>query len=145
MTRVLEYVASGTTTATGIGYASVRGPGHARPMDSAEGVTNHHNAVEELCQNSQLLRQTLDLVPNLVYVYDLRLQRNTYMNLRIEQLLGYTSREVLAFPNGAVLAHLMPFDTFPTSIHAAHQVAQVRITTKRVMADLRRKFPEQQK
>ena len=67
------------------------------------------------------------------------------MSLRIEQMLGYTSREVLAFPNGAVLAHLMPPDTLPTPTHAAHQVAQVRTTTKRVMANLRRKFPEQQK
>ena len=36
-------------------------------------------------------------------------------------------------------------DTLPTSTHAAHQVAQVRTTTERVMVDLRRQFPEQQK
>ena len=120
--------------------------GQAREIiGSAEGVTNYYDAVEKLRQNRHLLRQVLDLVPNLVCVYDLRLQRNIYMNLRIEQLLSYTSREVLAFPNGAVLAHLMPPDTLPTPTHAAHQVTQARTTTKRVMADLRREFPEQQK
>ena len=36
-------------------------------------------------------------------------------------------------------------DTLPTPTHAAHQVAQVRITIERVMANLRREFPEQQK
>ena len=79
-------------------------------IGSAEDVTNHRAAVEELRQNRHLLRQVLDLVPNLVYVYDLQRQRNTYMNLRIEQLLGYTTQELRAFPDGIVLAHLLPPD-----------------------------------
>ena len=59
--------------------------GQAREIiGSAEGVTNHHDAVEKLCQNRHLLRKVLNLVPNFVCVYDLQLQRNTYMNLRIE-------------------------------------------------------------
>ena len=59
--------------------------GQAREIiGSAEGVTNHHDAVEKLCQNRHLLRKVLNLIPNFVCVYDLQLQRNTYMNLRIE-------------------------------------------------------------
>ena len=89
--------------------AGTYGPeGEARELiGSAEDVTSHRTAVEELRQNRHLLRQALDLVPNLVYVYDLRHQRSTYTNLRIETLLGYTSKELSAFPSGTVLAHLM--------------------------------------
>ena len=92
--------------------------GQAREIiGSAEDVTNHHDAVEELRQNRYLLRPVLDLVPNLVYVYDLRLQHNTYMNLRIEHLLGGVLRnwgwQVNTAASGPVAIQLFkhrPFD-----------------------------------
>ncbi|MBJ6108726.1 PAS domain S-box protein [Hymenobacter sp. BT523] len=77
-------------------------------MGSAEDVSRHRAAVEELRHNRHLLRQVVDLVPNLIYIYDLRLERNTYSNRRIELVLGYTSEELLAFPDGALLPGLMP-------------------------------------
>ncbi|MCC3154489.1 PAS domain S-box protein [Hymenobacter sp. BT770] len=92
--------------------ASVVGPAGKvlELMGSAEDVTRHRAAVEELRQNRHLLRQVVDLVPNLIYIYDLAQQCNTYANRRIEQLLGYTSEELLAFPNGSLLPTLMPDD-----------------------------------
>ena len=77
-------------------------------LGSAEDVTRHHATVEELRQNRHLLRQVVDLVPNLIYIYDLQEERNTYTNRRIELTLGYTSAELLAFPNGALVAELLP-------------------------------------
>ncbi|WP_210520260.1 PAS domain-containing hybrid sensor histidine kinase/response regulator [Hymenobacter terricola] len=77
-------------------------------MGSAEDVTRHRAVVEELRQNRHLLRQVVDLVPNLIYIYDLREARSVFANQRLESLLGYTEEELMAFPSGAALAHLMP-------------------------------------
>ncbi|MBF9219720.1 PAS domain S-box protein [Hymenobacter ruricola] len=79
-------------------------------MGSAEDVTRHRAAVAELRQNRHLLRQVVDLVPNLIYIYDLREERNTYTNRRIELVLGYTSEELRSFPNGRLLPDLLPPD-----------------------------------
>ncbi|MGY3089116.1 PAS domain S-box-containing protein [Hymenobacter sp. UYAg731] len=77
-------------------------------MGSAEDVTRHRAAVDELRQSRHQLRQVLDVVPNLVAIFDLQQQRNTYTNRRIETLLGYTSEEIMAFPPGRLLPHLLP-------------------------------------
>ncbi|UOQ98977.1 PAS domain-containing protein [Hymenobacter sp. 5317J-9] len=79
-------------------------------MGSAEDVSRHRATVEELRHNRHLLRQVVDLVPNLIYIYDLRLERNTYCNRRIELVLGYTSEELLAFPDGTLLPGLLPHE-----------------------------------
>ncbi|HEX8504734.1 MAG TPA: PAS domain S-box protein [Hymenobacter sp.] len=70
---------------------------------SAEDVTRHRAAVDELRHNRYLLRQVVDLVPNLIYIYDLIQERNTYSNQRLETTLGYTSAELLRFRNGTLL------------------------------------------
>ncbi|MDO7844833.1 PAS domain S-box protein [Hymenobacter sp. M29] len=76
-------------------------------MGSAEDVTRHRAAVEELRHNRHLLRQVVDLVPNLIYIYDLQQDRNIYANRRIELVLGYSSEELLAFPQGTLLPGLL--------------------------------------
>ena len=85
--------------------------GQARELiGSAEDVTSHRAAVEELRQNRHLLRQVLDLVPGLVYIYDLREEGIVYANRRTEAVLGYTGDELAALPRGQLLAHLLPAD-----------------------------------
>ena len=76
-------------------------------MGSAEDVTRHRAAVQELRQNRQLLRQLIDLAPNVIYTYDLHHHRTTYINERIGLLLGYSSEEILAFEDGSLLPSLM--------------------------------------
>jgi PAS domain S-box-containing protein len=80
-------------------------------MGSGEDVTRYRAAVTELRQNRHLLRQVVDLVPNLVAIFDLRHQRITYTNRRIETLLGYSSEEIDAMPEGQVLPLLLPPDS----------------------------------
>lgn len=102
--------------------ASAFGPtGQGRELlGSAEDVTRHRAAVEELRQSRHLLRQVIDLVPNLIYLYDLRREANTYINQRVAQFLGYTSEEVLAFRNGALLPTLLhPEALAPLQAHLA--------------------------
>ncbi|GAB3851977.1 hypothetical protein GCM10028822_19190 [Hymenobacter terrigena] len=107
--------------------ASVLGPeGQAWEITgSAEDVTRHRTAVDELRQNRHLLRQVLDLVPNLVAVFDLPQQRTTYTNRRIETLLGYTSEEILAFLPGRLLPHLLPAESLARYQAAMQAVAQL--------------------
>jgi PAS domain S-box-containing protein len=77
-------------------------------MGSAEDVTRHRAAVDELRQSRYLLRRIVDLVPNLLTIYDLTQGRNAYSNRHIELVLGYTSEEITAFPEGKLLAQLLP-------------------------------------
>ena len=80
----------------------------AELMGSAEDVTRHRAAIAELRHNRHLLRRIVDLVPNLLTIYDLGQQRNTYANRHVEQLLGYTSEELTAFPDGELLLKMLP-------------------------------------
>ena len=77
-------------------------------MGSAEDVTRHRAAIAELRHNRHLLRRIVDLVPNLLTIYDLGQHRNTYANRHIEQLLGYTSDELTAFADGELLLTVLP-------------------------------------
>ena len=90
-------------------------------MGSAEDVTRYRAAVDELRQSRHQLRQVLDVVPNLIAIFDLPQQRITYINRRIETLLGYTSEEVLAFPPGHLLPFLLPPESL-TYYQANHEV-----------------------
>ncbi|MBH8558047.1 PAS domain-containing hybrid sensor histidine kinase/response regulator [Hymenobacter negativus] len=94
-------------------------------MGSAEDVTRHRAAVDELRQSRHLLRQVLDVVPNLVAVFDLHQQRPTYANRRIETLLGYTSHEIMAFPPGGLLPHLLPPDSLARYTATMQAMAQL--------------------
>ena len=77
-------------------------------MGSAEDLTRHRAAIDELRHNRHLLRRIVDLVPNLLTIYDLGQHRNTYANRHIEKLLGYTSEEFGAFAGGELLTTVLP-------------------------------------
>ncbi|MDO7877659.1 PAS domain S-box protein [Hymenobacter sp. ASUV-10] len=89
--------------------ASLTGPtGQVQQVTgSAEDITRHRAAVAELRHNRHFLRQIVDIVPNLLYVFELREMRNLYCNSRVEKLLGYTEAEIQAH-GGQVLQHLLP-------------------------------------
>ncbi len=76
-------------------------------IGSGEDVTRHRAALDELRQNRLLVRQVVDLMPNLIYIYDLDQQRTTYTNRRSEAILGYSSAEILALPDGENLLPLL--------------------------------------
>ena len=94
-------------------------------VGSAEDVTRYRTAVNQLRQNRYLFRQVMDLVPNVIYIYDLLRQRSTYVNRRIETVLGITDHELLEFTDGQTLALLMPADS--VELFEAHlaEVAQL--------------------
>ena len=94
-------------------------------MGSAEDVTRHRAAIAELRHNRHLLRRIVDLVPNLLTIYDLAQQRNTYANRHIELLLGYTSEEVSAFANGELLLTVLPPSSQP--LMTAHMAEMANV------------------
>jgi PAS domain S-box-containing protein len=94
-------------------------------MGSAEDVTRYRAAVTELRQSRHLLRRVVELVPNLVSIFDLRQQRIVYANRRIETLLGYSSEEIEALPNGQVLSHFLPTDSLARYVDHLAAVAQL--------------------
>ena len=96
-------------------------------MGSAEDVTRHRAAITELRHSRHLLRRIVDLVPNLLTIYDLNQHRNTYANRHIEQLLGYTSEELAAFPDGELLLTILT----PTS----HRLMTEHLTEMTSLAD----------
>lgn len=65
-----------------------------------------------MCQQElDMTRRTLDLVPVLVYVFDVNEKRNLYVNREIAEILGYTAEE--AFEMGeSMLPTLMHPDDF---------------------------------
>ncbi len=77
-------------------------------VGSAEDVTRHRAAISELRHHRHLLRRIVDLVPNLLTIYDLELRRNTYANRHIELLLGYTRDELTGFAAGELLTTVLP-------------------------------------
>ena len=103
-------------------------PGAATELlGSAEDVTRHRAAIAGLRHNRHLLRRIVDLVPHLLTIYDLHLRRNTYANRHIEQLLGYTSAELLAFSDGELLLTLLP--------PASHQLMMEHLAEMAHLAD----------
>lgn len=97
---------------------------------SAEDVTRYHAAVTELRQSRHLLRQVVELVPSVVAIFDLAQQRVVYANRRIETLLGYSSEEIEAFPDGQVLPRLLPPDSLRK--YLAHMAAVAQLPDGRV-------------
>ena len=96
-------------------------------MGSAEDMTRHRAAITELRHNRHLLRRIVDLVPNLLTVYDLGQRRITYVNRHIEQLLGYTNDELRAFAGSELLATVL--------LPASHQLMTEHMTEMTHLAD----------
>ena len=94
---------------------------------SAEDVTRHRAAVAELRHNRHLLRRIVDLVPNLLTIYDLAQRRTIYSNRHIERLLGYTSEEFMASSSGELPLTMLP--------PAAHQLMVDHISETANLAD----------
>ncbi|GAB3731070.1 hypothetical protein GCM10027594_13060 [Hymenobacter agri] len=96
-------------------------------MGSAEDVTRHRAAIAELRHNRHLLRRIVDLMPNLLTIYDLSQRRNTYANRHAEQLLGYTIEELADFASDELLATLLPPESH--RLMAAHMAEVARLAT----------------
>jgi PAS domain S-box-containing protein len=66
-------------------------------------ITEQRDAAARLRENEHLIEQVMRTVPNLIYIYDYRENRNVFVNDALRQILGYTEEAIQAVS----LAHFM--------------------------------------
>lgn len=71
-----------------------------------------------LQEHQHLLQQVTDTMPGILYVYDLSLQQNVYVNYQVSDLLGYTPEQVQMLGVQLFLRLVHPDDvkTFPDHV-----------------------------
>ncbi len=85
-------------------------------------ITERKQAEEALRASERFVQQIADTMPDILYIFDLTLQRNVYSNRQIGESLGYTSEEVQAMGD-AVLPTLLHPDDLPHVLQ--HQTMQI--------------------
>lgn len=60
----------------------------------ARDITERRRVEQELRRNQRFLEQVMRTVPLIIYVYDLREQRNVFSSRRLEETLGYRAEEI---------------------------------------------------
>jgi PAS domain S-box-containing protein len=84
-------------------------------------ITERKQAEEALRASERFVQQIADTMPDILYIFDLTLQRNVYSNRQIAESLDYTPDEVWAMGH-AVLPLLLHPDDLPRALH--HQTIQ---------------------
>lgn len=56
-------------------------------------ITERKQAEKELRESQRFIQRIADATPNMLYLYDLRQQRNVYVNQQISKILGYTPEQ----------------------------------------------------
>lgn len=57
-------------------------------------ITKRKQSEQKLQQSQRLIQQIADTTPDLLYLFDLKEQRNIYINSQIEQRLGYSPQQI---------------------------------------------------
>ncbi|WP_271253553.1 PAS domain S-box protein [Pseudanabaena sp. Chao 1811] len=57
-------------------------------------ITDRKQAEADLDNSKTFVQRIMDITPNLMYIYDLKKQRNVYVNRPIAELLGYSDIEI---------------------------------------------------
>jgi len=94
----------------------------SNPLDNGKGwilfikesVTVQTNNVNK-AELPHILKELFNLTPNLIYVYDLRENKNLFTNVSVAEMLGYSSKEVKKM-KGNLLPILMQPDDFDNYI-----------------------------
>ena len=98
------------------------------PIINADGITigsqgiladinDRKEAEQEILENQRLIQQIADSSPNVLYLYDLQEQRNTYTNREILATLGYSAIEVQEMGAAWLPTVIHPDDLLPTLEH----------------------------
>ncbi|WP_017302934.1 PAS domain S-box protein [Spirulina subsalsa] len=73
-------------------------------------ITAQKQTTLALEEKQHFIEQIASTSPNLIYIYDLQLQRNIYANREISQLLGYSPEQVRAMGNNLFAEIVHPED-----------------------------------
>jgi PAS domain S-box-containing protein len=80
-------------------------------------INDRKKAEQEILENHQLIQQIADSSPNVLYLYDLQEQRNTYTNREILVALGYSANDIQAMGAAWLPTVIHPDDLLPTLKH----------------------------
>ncbi len=83
-------------------------------------VSEQRRAQLALEENRRFLEQVLDLVPDLVYIFDLDQRHNVFVNREITEVLGYTPEEVQDMGADLMSVLVHPDDAAAVSEHHRH-------------------------
>ncbi|MCW6036108.1 PAS domain S-box protein [Spirulina subsalsa FACHB-351] len=114
--------------------------GEAVPEQDSEGnitgyvgtlmdITTQKQTHLALQENQHFIEQVANTSPNLIYIYDLQLQRNIYTNREVTQLLGYSAEEVRAMGNNflAEIVHPQDFPRVVTHLQNFPQASEEEV------------------
>jgi diguanylate cyclase (GGDEF)-like protein/PAS domain S-box-containing protein len=79
-------------------------------------ITERKHAEEALRESEQFVQQIASMIPGILYVYDLNLERNIYSNREVYEVLGYTTEDVHEMGSNAMPILLHP-DDLPHVLH----------------------------
>ena len=108
---VTDYVVKGPVGFTRLPYAIQAALLHHEEREQlAAADTRNRELLEELRASKAFTDQLLSTTPDLVYVNDLSTKRNTYVNPRLQQTLGYGAAEIEAMRPDLLATVLHPDD-----------------------------------
>lgn len=82
-------------------------------LKSGQDITEQVTMEKALDETLDLVNKVMHIVPDIIYVYDLELERNVFSNDGMARILGYSSREIHAMGN-RILETLIHPDDFPS-------------------------------
>ncbi|TPE43147.1 PAS domain S-box protein [Pontibacter mangrovi] len=78
----------------------------AAPTNMPELKAELQQTQDDLLESKKLLQNIARTLPNIIYIYDIEEDRCTYVNARLETILGYNEQDV-AFMEGQLFSHLV--------------------------------------
>ncbi|WP_414623976.1 PAS domain S-box protein [Calothrix sp. CCY 0018] len=76
-------------------------------------ITKRKQSEQALQQSQRLIQQIADTTPDILYLFDLKEQRNIYINCQIEQRLGYSPQQIQEMKVDLVKNLIHPDDLQP--------------------------------
>ena len=83
-------------------------------------ITERKLAEEELQKKQHFIEGILNATPNLIYIYDIVKQCNVYANYEVEEFLGYSPEQVMAYGSALFETILHPDDAALVAKHHQH-------------------------
>lgn len=88
-------------------------------------VTERRDAELALQESRNFVRNIARTIPNIIYIYDLDLDRCIYLNDHLHSVLGYTDEDIAAMDGHVLMSMLLP-EELPKMYQHIHKVIEAR-------------------
>ena len=93
-------------------------------------ITRIKKAEREITDRNKFILRIADSSPGLLYLFDLRTNKNLYINKRIEELLGYTPEYIKQLGNDFLESMIHPYDQ---AAHGRHRSSIYKAKDREVL------------